>query len=171
VSPASAAAAALAEYDTNKDGALDAQELERCPALKSAVKQIDKNNDGRLDAGEIEARLASFQQRGVNVMAMSCQVLLAGEPLSGATVRLIPEKFLGDGIKPASGVTDAGGSAALTGEGLDVPGVHCGYYRIEVSKMDGGQEQIPARYNAQTTLGVEVAPDTRTTTIILNLTR
>src|SRR5262249_6800313 len=47
VSPREAARAALAEYDANQDGALDAQELERCPALRSARNRIDKNNDGR----------------------------------------------------------------------------------------------------------------------------
>src|SRR5438876_481057 len=45
LSPEEAGRQALAEYDTNKDGFLDAKELERCPALKSSLKAIDKNRD------------------------------------------------------------------------------------------------------------------------------
>ena len=41
-SPAEAARLALAEFDTNKDGRLDAKELARCPALKSALASMDK---------------------------------------------------------------------------------------------------------------------------------
>src|SRR5207253_10852291 len=129
-------------------------------ALLGALKKIDKNGDGRLDASEIADRLTSFQQSGVQVLAVTCRVVLNGAPVTGATVRLIPEKFLGDGIKPASGVTDSSGAVSLNAEGL--PGVYCGFYRIEVSKKDpGGTETVPARYNTQTVLGQEVAPDMR----------
>src|SRR5690242_5129884 len=37
LSPQDAAAAALAEYDANKDGAIDAKELNNSPPLKDAV--------------------------------------------------------------------------------------------------------------------------------------
>jgi hypothetical protein len=73
---------------------------------------------------------------------------------------LEPEKFLGSGVKPASGVTDRDGSAALKAEGQDLPGVQFGFYRVRISKKDGqGRETLPARYNTQTTLGCEIAPD------------
>src|SRR5262245_9454796 len=43
ISPESMSEQALAEYDANKDGALDAKELEKCPGLKSILKTIDTN--------------------------------------------------------------------------------------------------------------------------------
>ena len=37
------------------------------------------------------------------------------------------------------------------------PGVACGLYRVEISKLVGGKETIPAIYNTDTILGQEVA--------------
>jgi hypothetical protein len=162
VSPEEAASQALAEYDTNKDGFLDARELDRCPALKGALSRIDKNKDGKLSADEIAERLADLQASKVGLVAVPCSVQLNEMPLAGATVTFIPEKFMGAAAKPATGVSDAQGVVQLQVEGQPVPGVHPGYYRIEVSKKnDGGQETLPARYNSATTLGHEVAPPVR----------
>jgi hypothetical protein len=159
VSPRAAARAALAEYDTNKDGALDAQELQRCSALLGALKRIDKNNDGRLTADEIADRLTFLQREGT-LMGISVEVTLDGRPLPGATVTLVPEKFMGPAFKPVSAVTDDIGAGQLKGEGAGEDAVPLGYYRILVSKKNAqGQETIPARYNTNTILGQEIAPD------------
>jgi hypothetical protein len=161
VSPDEAGRQALAEYDRNNDGFLDAQELEKCPALKSSLSILDRDRDGRLSGQEIADRVAGYQEAKVGLVSVSCPVLLDGQPLEGATVTLTPETFLGSGFKPASGVSDARGTVRLRTEGEEVPGVQCGFFRITVSKTDaGGRELIPARYNRQTTLGQEVAPDT-----------
>jgi hypothetical protein len=157
-SPREAANQALAEYDANKDGALDAKELEACPGLRSALKRVDKNNDGRLTADEIAERLTFFQQAGAQE-GVGVEVTLDGRPLSGATVTLVPEKFQGPSFKPVSAVTDAVGTGTLQteGSGDEIP---LGFYRVEVSKKNAkGQETIPAKYNTKTTLGQEIAPD------------
>ena len=158
-SPSDAAGQALAEYDANKDGALDAKELEQCPALKDARKRgMDKNNDGRLTADEIKDRLSIFQSEGM-LGSLLVEVRFDGHPLGSATVTLTPERFLGPSFKPATGTTDASGSAILQVEGLEKGVVPYGYYRVEVSKKSaGGKELVPARYNTKTTLGHEVAP-------------
>lgn len=161
VSPEEAAKQALAEYDKNGDGGIDAAEAERCPALRSSFRALDKNGDGKLSAQEIADRIASYREQQVGLVLVPCEVTLDGKPLAGATVTFVPEKFLGDGFKRASGVTDDRGAAQLRTEGADVPGVACGFYRVEVSKPAGGQETVPARYNAKTVLGREVAPDTQ----------
>jgi hypothetical protein len=159
LSPGEAASQALAEYDANKDGVLDEKELEKCPALKGALKKIDKNNDGRVSADEIAERLQLFQRQGVLTSAR-VEVMLDGTPLEHATVTLVPEKFMGPAFKPASAVTDPNGTAPLQVEGAYNGLVPMGYYRVEVSKKNaGGQESIPARYNTQTILGQEVAPE------------
>jgi hypothetical protein len=162
VSPQEAASAAMAEYDTNKDGFLDLKELERCPALKNSLKKIDTNGDGRLSADEIAERIASFQETRTGLIAVPCRVLLDNAPLPGATVTLLPEKFMGTEVKPASGVSDARGAVVLRVEGHDQPGIHWGYFRIEVSKkLAAGGEMLPARYNVRSVLGQEISPMAR----------
>jgi hypothetical protein len=170
ISPSGAAAAALAEYDANKDGYLDAKELEGCPALQGAVKAIDKNGDGRLSADEIADRLTAILESKVGRLTFSCEVTLNGKPLSGATVNFVPEKFLGSAVSPASGVTDSTGIALLNAEGGTAPGMQPGYYRVTISKKDSqGKETIPPRYNTQTTLGQEVAPSARSAPVVFAL--
>jgi hypothetical protein len=162
LSPEEAGKQALAAYDANGDGVLDEQELERCPALKSCLPAADTDGDGRLSAREIAARVAAYQDSKIGLEAFTCRLTLDGRPLDGATVTFVPESFLGPDVKKASGVSDSQGWVRLQTEGADLPGVACGLYRVEVSKKAaGGQETVPARYNAQTVLGVEVAPDSQ----------
>ena len=74
-------------------------------------------------------------------------------------MRLVPEKFLGEGMVAmvARGHTERNGMTGVTvpsGSGqAEGAGVPPGFYRIEITKpgMD-----IPAKYNTDTTLGVEV---------------
>jgi hypothetical protein len=161
VSPASATEQALAEYDADKDGALDAKELEQSPGLKALVTALGKGPGARLTADELTEQLQSLRAGGVTLTRASCQVLLDGKPLAGATVRYVPERFLGPGFKPATGTTDDAGYAPLVTEG-EKDGITPGLYRVEVSKKDAqGQETVPARYNAQTTLGCQVGLQTR----------
>jgi len=159
VNPRDAGAEALAAYDTNKDGALDAKELEQCPALRGSLKRIDKNNDGRLSSDEIVERCIFLREAGGG-MSVAVNVTLDRRALSGATVTLVPEKFMGATFKPLSVVTDESGAGFLKAEGAGHLEAPCGFYRVEVSKKNAqGQETIPAKYNAKTVLGYEVSPD------------
>jgi hypothetical protein len=161
ISPRACANLALEDYDTNKDGSLDSEELQKCPALKAGMNRVDKNGDGRLTADELADRLKFLKDQGFTTSVM-VDVRLDGRPLEGATVTLVPERFMGTGYQRASGVTDREGTTSLRREGSDDDGIPSGYYRVEVSKKDAKSvEQVPARYNTQTTLGHEVAPDAR----------
>ena len=104
----------MAEYDTNGDGALDASELEKVPALKNSLKEIDKNGDGKISADEIKQRIEEWQASKVAIMPFNCKVTLDKAPLAGATVTLTPEKFLGPNVQPASGVTNDQGFVAVS---------------------------------------------------------
>lgn len=158
-SPEEAAKQVMAEYDTNHDGVLDAKELERCPSLKHSLDAIDKNGDKRLSADEIAGRIQMYADSQVGLKATSCHVRLDGKPLQGATVTYVPEKFMGSSVRPASGVSDQNGGVSLVVEGEKIPGVQPGFYRVQVSKKNAsGQELIPARYNQDTILGIEVSP-------------
>ncbi len=152
---------AMEQYDTNKDGVVKGEELEKAPSLKAALKQLDKNSDGGVDASEISARIRQWQDTKVGKMAVSCIVTFKKQPLSGAKITFEPEKFLGSNLKPCVGTTDASGAATLTCEDTSdgLPGCPPGFYLVRISKQEGGKELIPAKYNTQTILGKEVALD------------
>lgn len=170
INPDEAAKLALEQFDRNKDGFLDAKELEQCPALLSSVALIDEDKDSKLNAKEIAARIASYKAKQVGLVAVNCRVTRSGRPVAGATVRFVPEKFMGSNIKPAEGVTDSSGTVMPAVEGSNLPGVACGFYRIEVTKKELGNEMISSKYNGSgTVLGVEVAPETAGSTIRLVL--
>jgi hypothetical protein len=170
VSADAAGKEALAQYDRNKDGVLDAGELSLCPPLAQGLKALDTNKDGRLSADEIAEWVHACQDSGVGLMAVVVRVTLDGQPLAGATVTLVPEKFLGPALKTASGVSDARGRVSLETPGEKVPGVACGLYRVLVSKKNAaGAETLPARYNQATVLGLEVGPEGQKNTVHLAL--
>ena len=147
-------------YDTDKNGTISGAELDRCPGLKAAAAKIDAGGEGKITAEMIAARIQQWQQQGIGRMQLYCTVLRNGKPLAGAEVKFVPESFLGDDIKTASGKTNSRGRAALsvpTTSRADPPGVALGLYRVEITKPG---DNIPAKYNSATILGQEVAVDT-----------
>ena len=50
VNPQAAGAKAIADFDANKDGKLNAEELKKCPGLQDAVKRVDKDGDNAVPA-------------------------------------------------------------------------------------------------------------------------
>jgi hypothetical protein len=151
-----AARRALRDYDADKDGAIAGPELAKCPGLRDGLARIDTNKDRRITADELAARLRQYEADKAGLLYLTVAVTLDGKALADAVVTLVPETFMASGVKPAKGITRASGSCELQIEGKEYPGVHPGIFRIEVSKKDaGGRETIPARYNTQTTLGIE----------------
>jgi len=170
--PETAALEAIRTYDASKDGRLDAKELERCPALVHALRSYDGDGDGKLTSQEIANRLLRIKEGSSAFLGISCQVNLGDAPLAGAKVTFVPEAFMGSAFKPSTGVSDEEGHVDLQTDGMDVPGLYCGLYRVTVSKPNAqGKETIPARYNTQTTLGYEIAPDMREGNIYIRVLR
>ena len=151
---------AIEQYDTDGDGLIKGAELNKARALKAAMENLDTNKDGGVSAEEITARIKTWQKTNVGKMSLSCTVHRRGRPLQRATVKFVPEKFLGDQIQTATGETDEFGVAVLSAPpDPDVPGdagVPCGLYRVEITKQDAN---IRAMYNTETILGQEVAVD------------
>jgi len=157
--PASMGEAALAEYDANADGVLDAKELEKCPPLKLALKRFDANGDGKISADEIAARVRSWMDSGTTIVTGGTHVMLDGKALAGATVTFEPEKFLGPAFKTCTGKTDEFGNASVSGQDAQFPGLYLGLYRVKISKVVDGTETLPAQYNTATVLAHEAATD------------
>lgn len=170
ISPAAATARALAEFDVNQDGFLDANELKSSPGLNAVGKSMDKDGDGRLSAEELRTRLTELLDTKVGLTSVPCKVQMYGQPIVNATVKLVPENFLQPPLRAATGVSDAGGTVILKIEGETLAGIAIGFYRAEISlKNAQGEETLPTRYNVKTVLGVEVPPPQREG-IVLNLT-
>jgi len=155
-----AGAEAMKLFDANKDGKLSGDELNKCPGVKAAIDQIDPSGKGEITAETIAARIKAWQDTKLARMTISCRVLHNGQPLAGAVVKFVPEKFLGKNVKTGTGKTDAHGIAMLSVplNGREPPGMAPGFYRVEITKEG---EQIPAEYNTDTILGQEVARDAK----------
>ncbi len=147
-------------FDADKDGKIDGAELDKCPGLKAALSKVDPSNQG-VTADMITARIEAWQKSKLGRMSLSCRVTHNGQPLAGADVNFVPEKFLGTNIQVAKGKTDTNGMAMLSvptkGQG-DPPGVAPGFYRVEITEPGAN---VPAKYNTETTLGQEVALDAK----------
>lgn len=148
---------ALSLYDTNKDGSIDESEAKASPALASAMPRWDTNRDKRLSKDEMLPRMTILGQQGHVVMPVLVKVTRRGRPLSGVTVRYVPDPLLGDSFTAGVGTTGADGVATMDlveGGQQGYAGVHAGLYRVEVTGSG-----VPAQYNTNTTLGQEVALD------------
>jgi hypothetical protein len=154
---------AIEEFDTNKDGKISGKEFDKVPSLKSNLKRLDADGDGAVTAEEIANRIKFLHDElKIGRMSIRCIVLHNGQPLEGAEVKFVPEKFLGKNMKVARGTTDGTGMCRMS---IDVgpddfpgvyPGLPLGFYRVEITKAG---EKIPAKYNTATTLGVECSVD------------
>jgi hypothetical protein len=162
ISPSGAAAKAMELFDTNKDGKISGAELDKAPGLKASLTILGTNKDQGVTADQIKARAQKWLDSKAARMRFTVVVLRNGQPLAGATVKLVPEKFLADYLtETPQGITSDSGSALISLPIIPGPngapsGMSPGIYRVEITK-DG--ENIPAKYNTATELGQEVSKD------------
>jgi len=163
--PESAADRAMELYDANGDGSVADAELAKAPGLHGALPSLDADGDGKVARNEVAERVRAWQRMDTGLMNLSCAILLDGQPLEGATVTFDPDEFLGEAVQQATAVTSSTGSAfpkipkEKRPSADSPPGMQAGIYKVRVSKSVNGQETIPARYNAETTLGQQVSKD------------
>jgi hypothetical protein len=160
IDPEVIARRALEHYDRNRDARLDPDELRASPGLAAAFHDLDADKDGRLSADEIVGRLRRALAAKPSLDSNAVQVLVDNRPLSGATVRFVPDPIMGPAHWVGEGRTDESGTVTPRMPGFPAAGVFIGYYRVEVLKPVNGRETVPARYNQQTELGCEVLPST-----------
>jgi hypothetical protein len=149
---------AVSKYDSNGDQKLSREELKLSPGLLAAINLLDRNGDGSISSDELKAMLLEIEQQQAALVEIPCTVTRNNRPLAGAKVELVPETFLGNAIKPASGITDRDGTTYLSVDAEELPealrnrvkGVHCGIYRVVVTHPS---VNVPVKYNTQTELG------------------
>lgn len=161
VSADGAAETALETYDENGDGSLAPGELVKCPGLAHVLPEYDANRDGSLTKEEISLGISRWSEGKMGAASWPFQVRFNGRALEGAQVKIVPESFLGGAIKPASGTAAQGGHGTLGMAMDDLPAnaprrplVQPGLYRVEITHPS---VSIPAKFNAETTLGLEVS--------------
>jgi hypothetical protein len=183
VDPVAAGYAALEQYDDNDDGKISGPELDKAASLKSNLANIDLDNDRAVTADEIADRIRCWQTTKMlrTRTPIHCTVYHNKQFLADAEVKLVPEKFLGDKMKIAKGKTNANGMAILVMENAEPdasPGIGPGFYRVEITKAveetpakrnrkatirkhqdTNAEEEIPAKYNTDTILGLDTTMD------------
>jgi hypothetical protein len=165
IDPSSASSAAIEMHDKDGDDAIGGAELDAVPGLKKHVARYDRDSDGKISQDEIYQRLADWGKQKLAFMGASFIVSLDGQPLEGATLTMVPEGYLGENVKPATGVTGPTGLGRLahadeflpkTTNGRPMHGVFGGTYKVQITHPS---RNIPAKYNTATVLGEEIAYD------------
>lgn len=152
--PATVATAVMAAADGDSSGTISGAELAKVPALVDAIGVLDSDGDKALSREELVAWLQVVKDSRVAITSFNATVTHKGKPLVDATVRLVPESFMGGETKAAEGRTDQDGVAMVTIPDSKYPGVNCGLYRVEITGTDG--KPLPASFNTSTKLGVAV---------------
>jgi len=154
--PESAAEQAIELYDKDEDGVLSLSELKACPGMLAFLEIYDRDNDQMISPEEIVRRLQEFIDSRSALCKLSATVRLNRRPLGGATVRFIPEPYLGGEIRPATGKTRRGGSATMAIADEELPenqkgirGIHTATYRVEITHPE---IRLPAKFNTETVL-------------------
>jgi hypothetical protein len=175
IDASSASSQAIEIYDKNGDGAIAGDELNAVPGIKKHLERYDRDSDERVTRDEIYERLQDWANNRMGLGGRSYVVTLDGQPLVGATVTMVPEPYLGENVKPATGETGEIGLTRLSHAEEDLPkssngrpiyGVKGGTFKVEVTHPS---RKIPAKYNTATELGDEVAYDINPTDVAIPL--
>lgn len=156
ISPAGIAASLIKPADADGDGVLAGDELSQAPILASLLPQFDADGDGRLARTELESWLQAVRDSRVAVTSFTAIVRHRGRPVTGATLTIDPLPPFTEAIQAAEGQTDDRGRASPAIPGAAYPGVNCGIYAVRIEGAGSDGEPLPAKYNAETTLGLAV---------------
>jgi hypothetical protein len=156
INPAKIVDAVFEKADADRDSRLRASEQQTVPSIAMAADRLDTAGDGNVTREELVAWLEAVRDSRVAVTSLEVMVTQRGRPLAAATVRLVPEPFMGAEVKAAEGLTDASGVAAVTIPDAKYPGVNCGLYRVEITGAGNDGKPLPEGENKATRLGVAV---------------
>lgn len=148
-------------YDQDGDGQLSATELKACPGIASSMKKYDTDGDGKVSAEEIAHRVQFWIDSRSGIQGCMFKVTLNGRPLASGRVELDPEPFLAGIVPAATGKIGRSGVTSPSAAAEDLPagvkgGMRCGIYKLRITHP---KLQVPACYNTETELGLEIGPD------------
>jgi hypothetical protein len=139
INPGAAADQAIEQFDKDGSGSLNESELAASPGLLAARASYDKDANQEISHDELEEGLASTSSKATSWATAYFRIMQGARPLAGATIRFVPEPFLGESLHEATGTTDNQGrvSPAVADDklpakmkGLQV--MQPGIYRVEV---------------------------------------
>lgn len=159
VDPQQAAQQAIATYDTDRDGAISKKEAVTVPGVLAVFNAYDLDNSGAISQVEFANRLEEIYRLRTAITPLRVTVSMDGQPLEGALVEFAPEAYLGAEVMPATGTTDAGGTATMSISTEHLPesqrrirGIHFGTYRVRVTHPT---KSIPEKYHTKSIVGYE----------------
>ncbi len=162
IDAASAADGALATFDADQDGTISRDESRACAGLRDKWQRYDQNGDDTVSREELEARFSKWTDGDTGLMNVRAEVVYRSRPLTDAIVKLTPYEFLGEKVLAAQGTTDQYGFVFLAIPKDQLPasqqGVHgmqVGLYRVSIKHP---AIDLPAQYNRQSELSVDLSP-------------
>jgi hypothetical protein len=154
--PGKGADGILAAIDKDADKSISVTEASASPGIQAGFARFDADGNKSISRDELQSRFTQLVNCGVAIMPVNCTVTFKSKPLAGATVKFIPEPFLGGAIVGAEGTTDASGFTIPTvSDGTGTSGMQFGIYKVEITHPSIA---IPEKYNTQTTLGCDISP-------------
>jgi hypothetical protein len=175
IDPSAASRSAIETYDKDGDGGLAGAELDAVPGIKRYVSLYDRDSDQKVSRDEISSRLQAWADHDFGLMGRTYIIVLDGQPLEGATVKFVPEPYLGPNVKPATGETGPTGLVRMSHadedlpksrNGRPIPGVKGGTFKVQITHPT---RKIPEKYNTATELGDEIAYDINTSDAAITL--
>lgn len=148
--------ALMAKVDADRDGRVMPNEMQKVPALMYARAELDADKNGDLSRAELYRWFEFVRDSEVALSQVTGVVMHRQRPLADAEVALVPEPFMGPSMATAKAVTDAEGRFAATIPGSRYPGVHCGFYRVEISGTGNDGNVLGSFQGGNTPLGLAV---------------
>ena len=168
---AAAAKGALAEFDSDSNGSVAKEEA--CMGIKSQWERYDTNGDNVVSEDEFASRFDKWTSGDTGMMNLRVQLNYRNQPLTDALITMTPYEFLGENMLASEGETDAYGYAFMAVPKDKLPksqqtnfGMQVGLYKVEITHP---ARKIPAKYNDETELSVDLSPNEANTGVRFNL--
>lgn len=171
IDTAAAAEGAITEFDTDGNGSVSKDEA--CEGIRSLWARYDFDDDGSITAEEFATRFEKWTGGDTGMMNLRVQLTYRGQPMPDANITMTPYAFLGDQVLASEGITDPYGYAFMAVPKENLPatqqtnfGMQVGLFKVAITHP---QVDIPAKYNDETELSVDLSPSEANTGVAFKL--